>query len=57
MILFSADHLYWQDALLHKIFKSDLDGNNKVVFHEDESYLNDIRLFGDYLYYTGLDNL
>ena len=55
--LFTEGHLYWADALLHKIFRSNFDGNDKQFFHQDNGYLADLRLFGNYLYYTGLDNM
>ena len=44
--------LYWGDEFLKNIYKSDFDGNNRETFLEVGSVVGDIRMVGNYLYYT-----
>ena len=55
-VLIAVDHLYWTDAITHKLFRCDLNGTGRIVYHEDTNRLSDVRLVGDYLYYVTLDS-
>ena len=52
----SENMLYWGDEYLKTISKSDFDGNKRETFLDVGSVIGDIRMVGNYLYYTTVDN-
>lgn len=45
--------LYWSDARLDKIERSDFDGSNRIVIlHEIPQHPFDLAIYGDYLFWT-----
>ena len=50
-------HVYWCDALLHQIVRTNFDGNDLEIFHTETGFFSAMRLSGDYVYFTGMDNM
>ena len=50
--------LYWSEYQNAKIYRSGLNGKNIEEFYSDsKSYVNDVNMFGDYLYYSGFTSV